>query len=215
MTPTEQAVPTRVSILARLVPAFSYGLPAFGAAVSAWLFVGVMRAMQYAETAGIAAIAGGMSEANLAVVISLYLAIFVGLTGVIIGVVRTFSTTTTASASGWFYLVAGVIGLAPMLTLWRAESLLLDVLTSRSGPGIVSVADQISMCLMLTIGLGALGCLILLAASVVPLPAVLRAKRKWAPLIFLVVMELALIGMTIAYHVRTSWFYQARLNERF
>jgi hypothetical protein len=208
-------VPARVSILARLIPAFSYGLPAFGAALSAWLFVGVMQGMRNAASAGIAAVAGGMSEANLAVVVTLYLAIFVGLIGVVIGLVRTFSTTTTASPSGWLFLVMGVLGFAPMLTLWRAESLLLDVLTSRSGPGIVSVADQISACLMLTIGLGAAGCLILLVAAVVPLPAFLRAKRKWAPLIFLVVMELALIAMTIAYHVRTYWFYQTRLNERF
>lgn len=215
MTPADQAVPVRVSILARLIPAISYGLPAFGAACSAWLFINVMQGMRNAESAGIAAVAGGMSEANLAVVITLYLAIFVGLIGVIIGLVRAFSRTTTASPSGWLFLFMVALGFAPMMTLWRAESLLLDVLTSRSGPGVVSVADQISMCRMLTIGLAAVGCVVLLVASVVPLPAVLRAKRKWAPVIFLVVVELALIAMTVAYHVRTYWFYQARLNERF
>ena len=220
MTPTPEATigqsgSARVSILARLVPSFSYALPALGAALSALLFTGVMRAMRMAAAAGIAAVAGGMSEANMAVVIALYLAIFVGLIGVVIGIVRAFSTTSTASPSGWFYLVAGGLGFAPMLTLWWAESLLLDVLTSRSGPGLVSVADQISTCLMLTMGLAAIGVLILLVVSVVPLPAALRAKQKWSPLIFLVIMELALIGMTIAYHVRTSWFYQAMLNERF
>ena len=215
MTTPEPEAPTRVSILARLIPALSYTLPALGAAVSALLFIGVMQAMRNAESAGIAAVAAGMTEANVAVVIALYLAVFVGLIGVIIGLVRTFSTTTTSSPSGWFFLVAGIIGFAPMLALWRAESLLLDVLTLRSGPGVVSVANQISMCLMLTIGIAAVGILILLVASVIPLPAVLRAKQKWAPLIFLVIMELALIGMTIAYHVRTSWFYQARFSERF
>lgn len=215
MTPADQVVPVRVSILARLVPAFSYALPAFGALGSAWLFVGVMGAMKNAESAGIAAVAGGMSEANLAVVITLYLAIFVGLVGVIIGLVRAFSITTTASPSGWLFLIMGVLGIAPMLILWRAESLLLGVLTSRSGPGIVSVADQITTCLMLTIGLAAVGCVILLVASVVPLPTVLRAKRKWAPATLLLIMELALVAMTIAYHVRTYWFYQAKLNERF
>ena len=215
MTPTDQAGPTSVSILARLIPAFSYALPALGAGLSALLFINVMQAMRNAETAGIAAVAGGMSGANLAVVITLYLGIFFGLVGVIIGLVRAFATTTTASPSGWLILVMGLLGFAPLLTLWRAESLLLDVLRSRSGPGIVSVANQISMCLMLTIGLAAVGCVVLLVASVVPLPDVLRAKRKWAPLIFLIVMELALIALTIAYHLRTSWFYQAGLNERF
>lgn len=215
MTSTDQVTPSRVSILARLIPAFSYALPALGAACSAWLFINVMRAMRYAESAGIAAVAGGMSEANLAIVITLYLAIFVGFVGVIIGLVRAFSKTTTASPSGWLFLFMGVLGFAPMLILWRAESLLLSVLTVGSGPGVVSVADQISTCVMLTIGLAAVGCVLLLVASVVPLPSVLRAKRKWAPLSFLIVMELALIVMTVAYHLRTAWFYQARLNERF
>lgn len=215
LTPADQVVPNRVSILARLIPAFSYALPAFGAACSAWLFTNVMQAMRNAESAGIAAVAGGMSGANLTVVTTLYLAIFVGLVGVVVGVVRTFSTTTTASPSGWLILFMGLMGFSPLLTLWRAESLLLNVLTVRSGPGIVSVADQISTGLMLTIGLAAVACVVLLVASVVPLPAFLRAKRKWAPMIFLVIMELGLVVMAIAYHVRTDWFYQARLNERF
>jgi hypothetical protein len=220
MTPTPeatnaQAVPNRVSILARLAPSLSYALPALGAALSALLFINVMQAMRNAESAGIAAVAGGMSEANLAVVLTLYLAIFVGFIGIIVGLVRAFTTTTTASPAGWFFLIVGLFGLAPMLTLWQAESLLVGVLTSRSGPGIVAVASQISMFLMLTIVLAAVACLVLLVASVVPLPALMRANGKWTPLIFLVVMELAVIGMTILYHLRTYWFYQAKMNEGF
>jgi len=220
MTPTPEATNaqsalSRVSILARIVPSISYALPAMGAALSALLFIKVMQAMRNAEAAGIAAVAGGMSEANLAVVLTLYLAIFVGFIGTIVGLVRAFTTTTTASPSGWFFLIVGVLGLAPMLTLWQAESLLVEVLTRRTGPGIVAVASQISACLMLTIALAAIACLILLVASVVPLPAALRAKRKWAPVVFLVIMELAVIGMTIMYHLRTYWFYQAKMNEGF
>jgi hypothetical protein len=206
MTPIVQAVPTRVSILARLIPAISYALPALGAALSALLFIGVMQAMRNAESAGIAAVAGGMSEANVSTVIALYLAVFVGLIGIVVGIVRCVSPTTTASPATWFFLVAGILGLAPVLTLWQAESLLLEVITSGSGPGIVAVANQISMLLMLTIGLAAVGVLILLVASVIPLPAAVRAKRKWAPLIFLVIIELALMAMTVHYHLRTAWF---------
>ena len=220
MTPTPEATNAQpalsiVSILARIVPSISYALPAMGAALSALLFIKVMRAMRYAEAAGIAAVAGGMSEANLAVVLTLYLAIFVGFIGIIVGLVRAFTTTTTASPSGWFFLIVGILGLSPMLTLWQAESLLVEVLTRRAGPGIVAVASQISACLMVTIVLAAIACLILLVASVVPLPAALRAKRKWAPVVFLVIMELAMIGMTIMYHLRTYWFYQAKMNEGF
>lgn len=220
MTPTPketnaQSASSRVSILARIVPSFSYALPAMGAALSALLFINVMQAMRNAESAGIAAVAGGMSEANVAILITLYLAVILGFCGVVISLVRAFSATTTASPSGWFFLIIGILGLAPMLTLWQAESLLLEVITRQAGPGIVAVASQISVCLMLTILFGAIGCLILLVASVVPLPAALRAKRKWAPLIILVIMELTVIGMTVIYHLRTYWFYQAKINEGF
>jgi hypothetical protein len=218
MTPTsitEQPSPTRVSILARIVPALSYGLPALGAAISALLFMGVMRAMRNAEAAGIAAVAGGMSEANAAIVITLYLAIFVGLIGIIVGIVRCVTTTTTASPAGWLFLVMGVLGIVPMLSLWRAESLLLDVLMSRTGPGVAAVAEEISLCVYVTIGLAPLVCLALLVASLVPLPALLRTTRRWSPVIFLVMMEIVVIVMTIAFHMRTYWFYQARINERF
>jgi hypothetical protein len=214
-TENAQVVPKRVSILARLVPAMSYSLPALGAAISALLFIGVMRAMRNAESAGIAAVAGGISEANLAIVISLYLAIVIGFIGIVINFVRALALTTTAPPAGWLFLVMSAFGLTPMLALWRAESVLLDVLMGHYRSGVSEVAQEITTFLMLAPALAAVGCLILLVASVVPLPAALKAKRKWSPVIFLVIVELAVIGMTIAYHMRTYLFYQAGINERF
>lgn len=171
--------------------------------------------MRNAEAAGIAAVAGGISEANVAIVVLLYLAVFVGFFGIIIGIVRAVLATATATPAGWLFPVMGVLGIAPMLALWRAESLLLDVLMSRVGPGVAAVADQISLCLYLAIGLAPFACLILSVASVVPLPAALRATSKWSPVIFLVLVEFVIIGMTVAYHLRTYYFYQAKINERF
>ena len=57
--------------------------------------------------------------------------------------------------------------------------------------------------------LGVVSILILLASSFVPLPAGLRGKRKWAPLITLLVMETAIIAMTVVYHLRTAWLYSS------
>jgi hypothetical protein len=217
MTPEGQiqTPPTRVSILARIVPAFSYALPALGAALSAFLFINVMQAMRNAEAAGIAAVAGGISEANMAIVVALYLAIFLGFAGVVVAIVRAITATTTASPAGWLFVVMALLGISPGLSLWRAESLLLDVLMQRAGPGVSAVAEQITLCLYVTIGLAPVVCLILLVASVVPLPAALRARSKWSPVIFLVLMELAVIGITVAYHLRTYYFHQAMLNEGF
>lgn len=215
MTPDPQPPPTtpsRVSIVARIVPALSYALPALGAACSAFLFIGVMRAMRNAESAGIAAVAAGISEANIVIVVTLYLAIVVGFIGVVLGFARIFMTTTTASPSGWFYFITGIVGFVPIFALWQAQSLLLEVLFSRS-TNIVDSARQITILLMLAITAGIVSMLILLVSSVIPLPRILHAKRKWAPPVVLVVMEIVVIVMTVLYHMRTAWLYNQYLER--
>jgi hypothetical protein len=216
MNPTLQAnnelAPSRVSILLRLVPSFSYAIPMLGAALSALFLLGVIRAMRYAEAAGIAAVAGGMAEANLAVVVALYLAIFVGFIGIVVMVIRSFMSTTTASPAAWFFLITGIIGLFPLLLLWEAQSLLVAAISP--GGGIVHFVSNIRLYLSLTLVASAVLVLILLIASLIPLPKVLRSKRNWAPLIVLVLTELALIGMAVAFQVRTSWLHQVKEMER-
>jgi hypothetical protein len=210
MTTEEQPAPQGVSIIARLVPALSYALPALGAGVSAMLLLSVLRAMRNAEGAGIGAVAAGISEANIAILVTLYLAIVVGAAGVVIGLVRFFTTTTTASPSALYYLIAGILGLLPMFALWRAQSLLLNAIFPRStGAGVSEVAGQITLFSIVATVLGVVSILILLASSFVPLPAVLRGKRKWAPLITLLMMETAIIAMTVVYHLRTAWLYSS------
>lgn len=189
------------------MPALSYALSALGAAVSALLLLNVLNAMRSAESAGIGAVASGLSGANLAILVTLYLAIFVGGAGVVIGLVRLFTTTTTASPSAWYYVLAGVLGFAPMFSLWHAQSLLLDVILSRTGPGVSEIAGQITLFSIVAIVLGGVSILILLASSFVPLPAILRSKRRWAPVIALLVMETVIIAMTVVYHLRTAWLY--------
>ena len=203
-----QATPARISIIARIVPALSFALPALGAAISAMLLLNVLRAMRNAEAAGIGAVAGGISEANVAILVTLYLAIFIGGAGVIIKLVRLFTTTTTASPSAWYCVMAGLLGMAPMFALWRAQSLLLDaILTPSTAAGVSAVAGQITLFSIVAIVLGGVSIIILLASSFVSLPAILRSKRKWAPLVALLVMETGIIAMTVVYHLRTTWLY--------
>lgn len=208
MTPMENAPQStpRVSILARVVPALSYALPALGAAIGGLQLMNVMRAMRNAESAGIAAVAAGISEANLAILVTLYLAIIVGFVGVVIGLARMFTTVTTASPSGWYFIITGVLGLLPMMSLWQAQSTLLNVLFSRS-VGLVEVAGQITLFSIVAMCLGVVVALVLLVSAVVPLPTILRAKRKWAPVVMLLVMETAIIVMTVLFHLRTAWLY--------
>lgn len=77
------------------------------------------------------------------------------------------------------------------------------------------MASTIQLCLTLTLATAAAIALILLGVSFVPLPSVLRAKRNYAPLVILVLTEVVLIGMAIAFQVRTSWFQQVGITGHF
>jgi hypothetical protein len=212
MTPIENAG-RRVSILARVVPAISYIAPAFGAALSALVYLRVMNAMRVAETAGVGAVASGIAQGNVVLIIGLYLGIFIGVGGVIVSAVRCFTTTKSDSPAGGFFAIAGLLGLLPIAPLWRAQDLLIGSI--RGTTGIVEVAGQINFCLILTIvGAGAAS-LVLIAASFVPLPALLHAKRRYAPVIVLVLMEVVLIVIAVAYQLHNSWLYQVYRRERF
>lgn len=77
MTPTSQidsaySPASSVSIFARLIPIFSFCITMLGAAACAVLLMRVLEGMRNAESAGIAAVAAGMSEANLAMTVALY-----------------------------------------------------------------------------------------------------------------------------------------------
>lgn len=184
-----------------------------GAALSALFLLGVIRAMSFAESAGIAAVAGGMAEANLAVVLALYLAVFIGFAGILVMALRSFMATTTASPAAAFFLITGTISLIPTVLLWEAQSLMIQAI-SPGGGGIVQLVSSIRLCLSLAMIMSAVLVLILLIASLIPLPELLRSKQIWAPLIVVVLLELALIGMAVAFQVRTSWLYDVKAAER-
>jgi len=209
VTPDPQiaTAPTRVSILARVAPALSYALPALGAAISALMLINVFQAMRNAEAAGLGAVSAGMREANLPIVVALYLGIILGFAGVVIGLVRMFTTITTATPSAWYFLFVGVVGLVPILLLWEAQSLVLGVVFSRATGGVVEVARQVTLLSILTILFGAVSALILLVIAFVPLPRILYAKRKWAPVVMLLVIETAMIVMTVLFHLRNAWLW--------
>lgn len=209
MTPDPQiaTAPTRVSILARVAPALSYALPALGAAISALMLINVFQAMRNAEAAGIGAVSAGIREANLPIVVTLYLGVVLGFAGIVVGLVRMFTTTTTSTPSAWYFLITGIVGLVPILLLWEAQSLLLGVIFGRSPGGVVEVARQVSLLAMMTMLLGVVSILILLVSAFVPLPRILHAKRKWAPVVMLLLMETAVIAMTALFHLRNAWLW--------
>jgi hypothetical protein len=222
----EQSIPSRVSVLSRLIPALSYAMPAAAAGLSSILFQRLMRAMSSLSWAGgPGTVKAVLSEVNLPTLIALYLAVILGVIGIVVAVIRLRAATTTASPSAWFFLIGGGLGLAPLLLFWAGESLFLEVMFSGmgvysklffldNGSPLYEVAARIQLCLTLALITSAVGVLILLVASLVPLPAKFRAKRNYAPLIVLVLMELLLVVMAAAFQIRTSWLHQVAIEGR-
>ncbi len=176
------------------------------------LLMRVLEAMRNAEAAGVGAVAGGMAEANLAMTVAVCLGAFVGFIGVVVIAIRAFTPTTTASPSALFFLIAGMLTVFPLAFLWEAQSLFLQGVTSGN---ISLAAPSLISYLRLTIIFAVVLTLILLVVSFVPLPSLLRAKRKWAPLVVLLIILFAMIGTAGVFQVRTAWLHRVSMNERF
>ena len=206
--------PSRIAVSARLIPALSYAIPAIGAALSSFLVTRVFQGMKSSEGTGMSAVTGGLSEANLAVLVTLYLAIICGVAGIAVSVVRLMAATTTVSPSAWFFLIGGGLGLIPVALLWQAESIVIQVISPASrnveNGNIASTASTIVSLLILTLVVGAVSVIVLLASSVWPLTS--RSKPKWAPLVALMVLELVLIVAAVTFQIRTSWLSQVALT---
>jgi hypothetical protein len=203
-----------ISIPARLVPSFSYIIGMGGAALGSVMIVRTFQGMRNAETAGIAAVAGGLSEASQAMAVALYLAVFFGVIALALVIVRALTSPATASPSGWFFIITGALAFTPIGLLWKAESLIVNVIAPGS-QNVVQAAASIQMYLTMTTITAAVFCLIVLVAALLPLPAALRAKRIYGPIVGGLLIELALIGMAVAFQLRASWLFEVRMNERF
>ena len=216
MKPTSQiegahSFPARVSILARLVPVVSLCIPLIGEALCAILLMRVLEAMRHAEAAGIAAVTGGMAEANLAMTIAMYFALCVGFGGILVMAIRAFTATSTASPSAWFFALGGLLTLVPLAFLWGAQSFFLE---GFSVGNISLTAPNILLFLKLTIGTSAALVPILLVGAFIPLPSVLHARHKWAPLTMLVLIVIVMIATAVVFQMRTSWLHRASVTER-
>jgi len=209
-SPVKNAGPQRVAVIPRLVTALSYGLAVAGAGVSALLLRQVLLAMREAGAAGIGAVSLGIAEATLPVLVALYLAIACGAAGLLIVVIRMFVDTTKSSPPVWFFLLAGVLGLFPVALFWWAEWLFIGALYPDSG-GIMTVAENLMPLLPAIMIAAPFVLLLLLTVSVWPVRSL--AKPKWGPLAALLIVELALIVMAVAFQMRTSWLFQVSQAE--
>lgn len=164
----------RVSVTTRLIAMVAFTIPLVGGALSSLMMMGLFQALKDNESVGLLAVMAGMKEASLPVLVSLYLAAFLGFVVISVLVVRMFVQTTKASPPFWFFILGGILSLVPAALFWRAQLLILDVLSpgsSAGAAGISGVASDISMFVWASIIAAPVVFVILLVASVVPLPS--------------------------------------------
>ncbi len=202
----------RVAVIPRLVTALSYSMAALGAALSAFLLYRVLEAMREAETAGIGAVTGGISEASVPVLVGLYLAVGGGFIATIIVGARLIVDTTTASPPAWFYLIVAALSFLPVGLLWGAGSTLIQALYPGSG-GIVEVAATIRGLVYATMITGPLSALLLFITSVLPFKS--KSQTHWPGIIILVALQIFLIAATVAFHMRLSGLWRVMEAESF
>jgi biopolymer transport protein ExbD len=194
----DQPTRSKVSVTARLAAALVYSIPPIGAALGSLLLVNMFRLLRASENAGLSSVMQGMKEASLPVIVSLYLAAVCGFGLIILLVVRMIIQTKTTSPPFWFFVVSGILSLVPALFFWRAQWLILEVLSPGNTighAGIGGVGAEISSLLLIGIVSAVVVLFVLLATSVITFST--RRGRKWASLVVAVFVEIILIAAAV------------------
>lgn len=188
----------KVSFTTRLIALAAFTIPLIGGALSSLMLMNMFKALRSNENAGMAAVMAGMKEASLPAIVSLYLAAFFGLVVLIVLVVRMFAQTKTASPPFWYFVLGGILCFLPAAAFWKAQLLVLEVLSPGSAigaAGISGVAADLSQLLWVSIIAAPIMFIVLLIASVVPLSS--QPGRKVGSLIVATVVALSFIATAV------------------
>jgi biopolymer transport protein ExbD len=189
----------RVSITARLIAAVAYTIPAIGGATGSFLLMNLFQALRTSETAGVSTAMTGMKKASFPLTVSFYLAAAFAIAVIIVLVIRMVVRTATTSPPFWFYAVGGILCLIPAGLFWKAQLLVIEVLSpgsSIAGAGISGVANDLSRLLLMSIVAAPIVFIVLVVLSVVPFGS--RAVQKWGSLIVTIVIAMVFVATAIA-----------------
>ena len=198
--------PIRVSILERIVPAVAFTVAAISGAVGALMIFRFFSTLRHAENAGREAFLGAMSEIELVVAgVLVFAALLCGL-GIVVSIIRLFTTNTTASPPGFLFLMLGLISLLPPFGIHYVLHMMKAVAIAEVMPegGISAVAGTVNTVSYLAIGAAVGIALLMIVFAFVPFSS--RPGRKSSPLICLILAEIfiaILIGV---------YFWEARVS---
>ena len=183
----------RVSIVERLVPSISYAATAVSGAFGSLLIFQLSDQLRKAETAGITSFLRGTSEIELAVGIMLLISAGFGGCAILVSVVRLFTTNTKASPPGALFLFVGLLSLVPAFVVHYALHMLEHAALSRVEGGISSVEGTVKALSYFAPAAALVVIVILIAFSFIPFSS--RIGRKYSPVVFLIIVEIAVIGL--------------------
>jgi TonB family protein len=193
--------PARVSILERLVPTLAFVIAAVSGAVGVAMFIRLYSALKQSENAGPGAFFGGMAEIELVVAIVLVFSAVLCAIGILVSIIRLFTSNTTSSPPGVLFLIAGLLGLVPPYVVSYVLRMMKGTLTGPNATeGGVSLVAEIFMnaapfALLATVVIAG----ILLAFALVPFSA--RFGRKASPIVCPISIEIlifVLIGVYVS-----------------
>ncbi|PYT01650.1 MAG: hypothetical protein DMF63_02040 [Acidobacteria bacterium] len=203
MTPN---TPVRVSILERLVPSIAFIIAAMSGAVGGGMLIRFFNLLRESENAGYAAFFGGIVQVEYVVIGVLVVAAVLCAIGILVSIIRLFTTNTKASPPGLLFLMMGLLSIVPPFALHYVMHMMKGVLISPHTPegGISSVASTIMAVAYFAIGSAVVIALVLLAFSFIPFSS--RPGRKSSPLVCLMLVEFVLAALIGIY------FWEARTS---
>jgi TonB family protein len=205
-----QNTPVRVSILERIVPSVAFVVAALGGAVGSAMIFRFFSMLWRSESAGYAAFFGGVVAIELAVAgVLIAAAVLCGI-GILISLIRLFTTNTKASPPGYLFLIGGLLSLVPPFAIHYVLHLMKEVVRTPGmvEGGISGVAGSITTIAWSAVAAAGVVALAMLAFSFIPFSA--RAGRKASPLICLFLMEILIAGLAGIFF----WEAKGSLNER-
>jgi len=201
MTPDPQAAvaPERapVSILERLAPSLSFALLAISGAAGAMSIKIVFRALGESESVGLDAFYSAMAEVHALAGGILAAAALAGMLGIGVAAVRMFTTNRTSSPPGVLFLLpAGISFISPLITGY-AGWLAISTVNNPYLSGIGEVSNTIWVLNWTAIAATAFALVFLVAFAFIPFTS--RHGRKYTPVVFLLVIEAAIVAITILF----------------
>lgn len=180
----------RVSMLERFVPSISLGLAALSGSAGSAMWLWTVSRFRAEQNVGLAAFYAAMTQVKLAAIIFLVAAAILGSAGIVVSAVRMFTSNRKSSPPGTLFAVLGFLSLISPLLFGIALWLIFDSVEPGNG-GIAAWTGTVQVFSIAAFVASGLSILALLVFSFVPFSA--KLGRKFSPLIFLIIVELAIV----------------------